>query len=220
MRRPIATTVALVVILVAGASAVGPWLAASDAARAAELVDAAPGRTVIAASQRDEAIAAVPAEATVGVEDPPNDADMTFAMMMIPHHEQAIELSRILAATPGIDEFSRSLAAFIETDQTNEIAAMRAWTEAWHGVGVMNHSGGIMSGMATPEQVAAFDALSGGQAEARFLDLMIAHHRGALTMADEAIAEGSNSYIRSLAKHIAAEQEREIEAMILRRAEL
>jgi uncharacterized protein (DUF305 family) len=220
MRRPIATTVALVVILLAGSTAVGPWLAASDAARAAERVDDAPGRTAIAASERDETVVVMPTPAPVGVEDLPNDADMTFAMMMIPHHEQAIELSRILASTPGIDEFSRSLAAFIETDQTNEITAMRAWTEAWHGVGVMNHGGGVMSGMATPEQIAEFDALSGEEAEARFLDLMIAHHRGALDMADEAIADGANSYIRSLAKHIAAEQEREIEAMILRRADL
>ncbi|ANJ25558.1 DUF305 domain-containing protein [Agromyces aureus] len=226
MRRPIATTVALAVVLVAGAAMVGPRLAAADAARAAERIDGAPGSTVMSASGRAATSdALMPSEAGVdptgAVDDLPNDADMLFAMMMIPHHEQAVELSKLLAATPDIDEFSISLAAFIETDQTKEIAAMHAWLEAWHGVGVMNHAGGgTMAGMATPEQIAEFDSLSGAAAEARFLDLMIAHHRGALAMADDAIADGRNSYIRSLAKHIAAEQEREIAAMTLRLDEL
>ncbi|MGI9824630.1 DUF305 domain-containing protein [Agromyces sp. Marseille-Q5079] len=221
MRRPVATTIALAAILMSGAAVLGPWLAASDRARAEELVDRAPGSTVMAASAREDgSVQPVLGERASGVDDVPNDADMLFAMMMIPHHEQAVELSRILAATPGIDGFSRSLADFIETDQTREITAMQAWIDAWHGVGVMHHGGGLMSGMATPEQIAEFDALSGAEAEARFLDLMIAHHRGALEMADAAIADGANSYIRTLAKHIAAEQEREIEAMILRRGDL
>ncbi|GAA1955930.1 DUF305 domain-containing protein [Agromyces allii] len=226
MRRPIATTVALAVVLVAGAAMIGPRLAAADAARAAERIDGAPGSSVIAASGRagaSDELASTKAgdDPTPVVDDLPNDADLMFAMMMIPHHEQAVELSQLLAATPDVDEFSISLAAFIEVDQTKEIAAMHAWLDAWHGVGVMNHAGGgTMAGMATPEQIAEFDALSGSAAEARFLDLMIAHHRGALAMADDAIADGRNSYIRSLAKHIAAEQEREIAAMLLRRDEM
>lgn len=226
MRRPIATTVALAVVLVGGAALIGPRLAAADAAQATERIDGAPGSTVMAASGRAEASEAlVPSGAADGtaasVDDVPDDADMLFAMMMVPHHEQAVELSRMLAATPGIDGFSTSLAAFIEADQTKEIVAMNAWLDAWHGVGIMNHdSGGAMAGMATPEQIAEFDALSGAAAEARFLELMIAHHRGALAMADDAIADGRNSYIRSLAKHIAAEQEREIAAMTLRLGEL
>jgi len=226
MRRPIATTVALAVVLVAGAAMIGPRLAAVDAALAAERIDGAPGSTVMAASGRAAASdALVPADSTGGtatsVDDVPNDADMMFAMMMVPHHEQAVELSRLLATTPDVDGFSTSLAAFIEADQTKEIVAMNAWLDAWHGVGVMNHEpGGAMSGMATPEQIAELDALSGVAAEARFLELMIAHHRGALAMAEEAIADGRNSYIRSLAKHIAAEQEREIAAMALRLDEL
>ncbi|MET4156447.1 DUF305 domain-containing protein [Agromyces sp. PvR057] len=226
MRRPIATTIALAAVLVAGAAMIGPRLAAADAAQASERIDGAPGSTVMEASGRAAASEArAPAEApdvsATAVDELPNDADMMFAMMMIPHHEQAVELSQLLAATPGIDGFSSSLAAFIEADQTKEIVAMNAWLDAWHGVGVMNHAGGgTMAGMATPEQIAEFDALSGAAAEARFLDLMIAHHRGALAMADDAIADGENSYIRTLAKHIAAEQQREIAAMVLRRDEL
>jgi len=207
MRRPYAAAVSLSVFLLAGAVAIGvQQLPAASAPAVASEVDGA--ATVVASGQRSEQ-----------EEDLPNEADMIFATMMAPHHEQAIELARILAATPGVGLVSTGLAGSIERDQAAEIAQMRAWLDAWHQVGIMDHDhghGATMSGMATPEQIAGLDALSGQAAERRFLELMIAHHTGALEMARTAIAEGTNSFIRTLAKHIAAEQQREIEAMTAR----
>ncbi|SDZ55753.1 DUF305 domain-containing protein [Herbiconiux ginsengi] len=152
-------------------------------------------------------------------DDRPNDADMMFATMMIPHHQQAVELSRILADTAGIDDISVALAAFIERDQGREITDMQAWLDAWRRTGIMrhHHSDGAMAGMANADQVAELAAAEGVHAEQLFLDLMIVHHEGALVMTRQALAAGNNSYIRALAKHVAAEQEREIEAMQARR---
>lgn len=201
MRRPFAAAISLAMLMVTGALFVGAQLVPTAAASSA----ATTAGTSAGAEQDDDG-------------DLPNDADMMFAVMMVPHHEQAIELSRILAATPGIDQFSTALAAFIERDQAREIADMQAWTDAWHRAGIMDHdANGVMAGMATPEQIAALDAAEGLAAEKLFLDLMIAHHEGALVMAKEVVAAGTNSYIRALAKHIASEQEREIEAMRVRR---
>jgi uncharacterized protein (DUF305 family) len=142
---------------------------------------------------------------------------MLFATMMIPHHAQAVQLSALLAATPGIDHTSQALAAFIERDQSQEIERMQAWLDAWHGEGVLDHDhAGTMAGMATPAQIEEFDALEAVAAEKMFLELMIVHHEGALDMAREVIAAGQNTWIRALAKHVASEQQREIEAMTSR----
>ncbi|MEV5071152.1 DUF305 domain-containing protein [Microbacterium sp. LMI12-1-1.1] len=207
MRRPFAASISLAVVLLAGALVVGPQLLLATAAE--DETDAAPApgaAAVVAAAQQDEPVG-----------DEPNEADMVFATMMIPHHQQAVELSRILAATAGIDDTSVALAAFIERDQSAEIVRMQAWLDAWHQAGVLNHEHtGAMAGMATPEQIAQLDALSGVDAERRFLELMIAHHEGALDMTRAVIASGANTWIRALAKHIAGEQQLEIEAMTAR----
>ncbi|WP_019182007.1 DUF305 domain-containing protein [Microbacterium yannicii] len=205
MRRPFATAVSLAAFLVTGALAVGVQL--SPSATATESPPAPDGAgAVFAAAQQEEP-----------VDDVPNEADMGFAAMMIPHHQQAIELSQILAGTPGIGDASTSLAVAIERDQAAEVAQMQAWIDAWHQVGILDHDhSGTMSGMATPEQIAELRDLSGPEAEKRFLELMIFHHEGALDMARTAMAAGHNSFIRALAKHVAAEQQREIEAMTAR----
>ncbi|MCT9819012.1 DUF305 domain-containing protein [Microbacterium sp. W1N] len=210
MRRPLAAAVSAAAVLVTGAllaSALG-WAAGAS-------------RPVAASSDGGAALVVTAAQRDAQVDDVPVEADMVFATMMIPHHAQAVELSRILAATPGIDDTSRALAAFIDRDQSAEIVQMTDWLGAWHQIGVMDHDHtGSMAGMATPEQVAALDALEGVAAEKRFLELMIVHHDGALQMTREVIVAGNNSWIRALAKHVAAEQQREIEAMTARLAVL
>ena len=203
MRRPLAVASTFAAFVVCGALFAGIQLSPAAQASPPAESDRAPGAVI--ATVRDAA------------DDLPNDADMMFAVMMIPHHQQAIQLARILADTAGIGDFSLALAAFIDRDQTREIAEMQDWLDAWHRAGIMSHDGaGLMAGMATPEQLAALEAADGAAAEQLFLDLMIAHHEGALLMTQEVLGQGNNSYIRTLAKHVAAEQEREIEAMRLR----
>ncbi|WP_127792139.1 DUF305 domain-containing protein [Agromyces sp. LHK192] len=225
MRRPLATSISIAAVVLASALGVGVVLAgAPPEAVAGGAAEASRAGGTAGGTAGADGAAAVFAAAQVERDplgDVPNEADLEFATMMIPHHAQAVELSRILAATRGIDQTSAALAAFIERDQGAEIVRMQGWLDAWHETGAVGHEhGGFMSGMATAEQIAEFDALDGVAAERRFLELMIVHHEGALAMTRDAIAAGRNSWIRALAKHIASEQQREIEAMVARLEQL
>lgn len=186
--------------------------------------------------------AAAQASAAVGATQPayPIEADYCYVDAMIPHHEQALALSEIVLAASGVSERTRALADFIVADQTAEIAQMRAWSDAWaralpdaaggasgrggHGAHAVTEPGVIaqgcrhdghaaMKGMATDAQLAAFRSLTGAAAERTFLELMIVHHEGALEMAETAVREGANAFVRSSAKHVLVEQEREVGAM-------
>lgn len=166
----------------------------------------------------------------------PSVIDHCYVEGMIPHHEQALELSELVLGADGVRDRTRALAEFIIVDQSAEIDTMRAWQDAWaraipaegaasghaaHGAS----SGGVpmgcgdhadhsaMKGMATPEQLTALGASEGAQAERLFLELMIVHHEGALEMATTAVTEGSNDFVRTSGKHVLIEQDREIAAM-------
>ncbi|WP_349428413.1 DUF305 domain-containing protein [Microbacterium sp. LWS13-1.2] len=168
----------------------------------------------------------------------PTVEDHCYIEGMIPHHEQALELSRLVLGASGVRERTQALAEFIVADQAAEIETMRAWQNAWRGAipaggssgghdghggtqpaagavpaGCGDHPHTQMKGMASAEQLAALDAAEGGAADRMFLDLMIAHHEGALEMAESAVREGSNAYVRSSGKHVLVEQQREIAAM-------
>ncbi|WP_404434085.1 DUF305 domain-containing protein [Microbacterium lacus] len=178
----------------------------------------------------------------------PVAADYCFIEGMIPHHEQALELSELVLGAADARERTHALAAFIERDQSAEIATMQKWQDAWaaavpaaeaaasapshqsaHAAHSAHETAGkvargcgshidhsLMKGMATPDQLAELEGLArtdGAAADRLFLELMIVHHEGALEMATVAVKEGSNAFVRSTAKHVLIEQEREIAAM-------
>ena len=74
-----------------------------------------------------------------------NQADMQFAHMMIPHHQQAIEMSDIILGKQGIDPRVVDLATQIKAAQGPEIEKMQVWMDQW-GMGGMSDMPG-MSGM-------------------------------------------------------------------------
>jgi uncharacterized protein (DUF305 family) len=169
----------------------------------------------------------------------PTALDHCYIEGMIPHHAQALELSGLVLGATGVPERTRALAEFIVADQSAEIETMRAWQEAWrqavpaggaaasqghdvHGAaaatdavptGCGDHAHTGMKGMASPDQLAALDAAEGEVADRMFLELMIAHHEGAVEMATRAVTEGSNAFVRSSGKHVLVEQKSEIAAM-------
>lgn len=189
-----------------------------------------PASAPVAAANVDSAVTDAATAAFPTVED------HCYIEGMIPHHEQALELSSLVLGASGVGERTRALAEFIVADQSAEIQTMRAWQDAWRqaipagavtggghadhapasgavpsGCGDHGHTG--MRGMATPEQLAALDAAESVAAERLFLELMIVHHEGALDMATRAVTEASNAFVRSSGKHVLVEQAREIEAM-------
>jgi uncharacterized protein (DUF305 family) len=70
-----------------------------------------------------------------------------------------------------------------------------------------------MPGLATAEQIAALQASTGVEAERQFLELMIAHHQGAVDMADAVLARAESRVVLSLAQSIVNSQQAEIELM-------
>jgi len=139
-----------------------------------------------------------------------NDVDVQFAQMMIPHHEQAVEMAT-LAETRASDPEVVDLAAQIKAAQDPEIETMTGWLDAWgEPVEMEGHDGMDMNGMATDEEMAELEAAEGAAFDALFVHHMITHHQGAITMAEEEIAEGENAEAKALAAAIAETQAEEV----------
>lgn len=143
-----------------------------------------------------------------------NDADVMFAQMMIPHHEQAIEMSDIaLDPTVGASDVVKSLAARIKAAQDPEITTMKAFLTSWKkGLtpdSSMDHSGS-MSGMLSAEDITKLSTLRGAEFDRAWMTGMIAHHEGAIEMAKEVLEDGKDTAVNTLATAVVAAQDTEI----------
>lgn len=142
-----------------------------------------------------------------------NMADQMFVMMMIPHHQQAIEMADIVLETAGVDQRVLDLAQQIKDAQGGEIQTMEGWLDSW-GVafrvpGGMSHGDGMMS----DDDMDDLEAANGSEAARLFLEQMIVHHEGAIDMAQGAVNHGKNADVIALAERIIASQTEEITTM-------
>lgn len=152
---------------------------------------------------------------------PHNDADVMFATMMIPHHQQAIEMSDILLAKTGIAAQVQDLATKIKAAQAPEITQMSGWLTGWGanpsatGMGGMPGMPGMSGGdgMMSQADMDAFKNADGAQAQKMFLTGMIAHHQGAVAMAQTELSQGQNTGAKKLAQAIIDAQNAEITQM-------
>ena len=172
-----------------------------------------------------------------------NKADMMFANMMIPHHQQAIEMSDLVLAKQGMDPRVVELAEQIKDAQGPEIAQMQGWLDGWNmdmndmpghggmadmpghggmadmpghgGMGDMPGMGGMgmMDGMLSPAEMQALRDAQGVVADKLFLTGMIKHHEGAITMAQDEIKNGVFPEAVALSKVIVESQQEEIDTM-------
>ncbi|MBG0830152.1 DUF305 domain-containing protein [Planomonospora sp. ID67723] len=143
-----------------------------------------------------------------------NDADVAFAQMMIPHHEQAVEMAE-LAETRAADAEVKELAAKIKAAQDPEIATMTGWLTSWGKDAVPHggHGGHGMPGMMTEEDMTKLQQAKGAEFDRMFAELMIVHHRGAIEMARTEQSQGANPEVKQLARTIETAQQAEIEQM-------
>ena len=146
-------------------------------------------------------------------------ADIAFAQLMIPHHQQAIEMADLALERPTSSEVN-ALAQQIKGAQDPEIALMRGWLEAWGASLEMedDHSGhdmgGLtMSGMMTEEDMAALAAAEGAEFDRMWVTMMIAHHEGAVAMAQDVLATTADPQVRALAQAVIEGQTAEIATM-------
>ncbi|MFN4298038.1 MAG: DUF305 domain-containing protein [Brevundimonas sp.] len=156
--------------------------------------------------------------------------DVRFMQDMIPHHQQAVEMAALVAGRTNHREIVE-IAARIDASQADEIAFMRGWLlgrgqqapdpaadphaghHGHHGQGA-DHS--TMAGMATPEQMARLAAAEGVDFDRLFLELMVAHHEGAIQMVDHLLSRSGSAYDPVLFEFVADirnEQQGEIRRM-------
>ena len=147
-------------------------------------------------------------------------ADVRFMQGMIGHHAQALEMAALVPERTDREDM-RLLAKRIDVSQADEIKMMQRWLEA-RGQEVpgphAHHAPGasMMPGMLTAEEMSRLAAAKGDSFDRLFLELMIKHHEGALTMVKELYATpgaGQESEMYGFASDVDADQRMEIRRM-------
>ncbi len=144
-----------------------------------------------------------------------NANDVMFAQGMIPHHSQAVEMASLaLTSDRGASDEVRDLARRIESAQDPEIEQMTEWLISWDQPLDMPAMDGMeMDGMVASDELDALAKLEGTQFEAEWTRLMIAHHEGAIAMAEAEIESGLNEDAIALAENIVTTQQTEVDEL-------
>ena len=140
--------------------------------------------------------------------------DVMFAQMMIPHHEQAVEMADMALDPDASSSVEvRELAVDVKATQDPEIETMRGWLDAWGAPqepsGGMDHDSGMMS----QGDMGALASAEGAEFDRMWLTMMIEHHEGAITMAQDVLATTQDQEVKALAEAIITAQEAEIATM-------
>ncbi len=165
-----------------------------------------------------------------GADVKPSEVDIGFAQDMIVHHQQAVLMAAYTREHAGSGEI-RTLAGAIDSAQQREIGQMTGWLQSWgkptasdrvpmswmtdEMPGHMNHDvdAGSMPGMASPAEMDRLVNLTGKRLDTQFLRLMTRHHEGGLPMAKDAATHARAGYVRSAARTMILDQQREIDQM-------
>ena len=156
-----------------------------------------------------------------------NEADVAFATAMIEHHAQAIQMANFTIGREGIDTRVAELAEEIRVEQTQEIDAMSEWLRAWgepvpetgfatgdsHSHETEGYAGddhGDMPGMMSGSDLAQLAEAPDADFESMWIEMMIAHHEGAITMAQGVQDDGQHDGIAELAADIESVQQVEV----------
>jgi uncharacterized protein (DUF305 family) len=146
--------------------------------------------------------------------------DVKFMQGMIHHHAQAIDMVKLLVTRTQSEDMKR-FALRIELSQDDEIKMMRRWLEV-RGQEVpgehAHHMPGapMMPGMLSKAEMDRLAAAKGPEFDRLFLEGMIKHHAGAITMVQELFATpgaGQDSEIYAFASDVDADQRMEIDRM-------
>lgn len=153
-------------------------------------------------------------DASNGAADEHNDVDVHFLGMMVPHHEQAIEMSDVLLASDVDDAQVRDLAQRIKDGQERENDQMRAWADEWGIDEDMDlHSNHIANGMFNPDQLKEFRALKGEELRTTFLEWMHYHHAHVIDMTQGEVDGGEFAPLKDMAREMIDVQTAEMAEM-------
>jgi len=192
-------------------------------------------RRIAVAAATGLALVAVVAYVTLQAREPgpdttPSEVDIGFAQDMIVHHQQAVLMAAYTREHARSDEI-RALAGVIDSAQQREIGQMTGWLQGWRkplqsdrlpmtwmADDMPDHmhddlGAGSMPGMASPAELDRLVNLTGKPLDVQFLRLMTRHHRGGLPMAKDAANRARTEYVRSAARMMIGDQQREIDQM-------
>jgi uncharacterized protein (DUF305 family) len=196
---------------------------------ATTLPDAAPvepGPRVVSPGAPGEASRTITAAEAAAMPQPVHTAaDVAFMQGMIEHHAQALRMTQMVQARTERQDI-RLLALRIEVSQADEIRLMRQWLlkrgeDAPDPLAHAGHAGhgadhAMMPGMLTEAEFVRLEAATGPGFERLFLELMIRHHAGAITMVEQLFATdgaGQESELYQFATDVDADQRMEIDRM-------
>jgi uncharacterized protein (DUF305 family) len=131
--------------------------------------------------------------------------------MMIPHHQQAIDISN-LAMKASSDPELLELAKIIARDQAAEIKQMKAWLKDAGASEDMGHSMDGMGGMLNADELAALSAATGKEFDTLWLKGMTEHHDGAIHMT-QMIEDAQNVDIKAFGAKVIKDQSEQIAQM-------
>jgi len=140
--------------------------------------------------------------------------DLQFLDTMSGHHQAAIEMARPVETKAQHAEL-KELARNIIREQEREISQMKGWREQWFKdkPPAMNmEMPGMMDAMKGMD-MKGLNAATGNAFDLMFIDMMTAHHQGAVTMAREALTRAEHPEIKRLAQQIIDAQAKEIAQM-------
>ncbi|AVH55761.1 MULTISPECIES: DUF305 domain-containing protein [Streptomyces] len=145
-----------------------------------------------------------------------NAADVAFAKGMIPHHRQAVRMAD-LAHGRARSAQTTKLAEDIKKAQGPEIETLSGWLTSWGeevpAEGAMDHSMHDTGGMMTTAEMDELQKASGKAFDTAFMEMMIKHHEGAVSMAKTEQADGSYAPAKKMAGQIISSQTAEIDKM-------
>ena len=143
-----------------------------------------------------------------------NGTDVHFLGMMVPHHQQAIDMSDVLLDSDVDDAQVRDLAQRIKDGQERENEQMNAWADEW-GIDrdMEGHSKHIANGMFPPEQMEEFAQLRGDDLRTAFLEMMHFHHAHVIKMTQGEVDGGAYEPLREMAKEMIEVQTAEMGEM-------
>ena len=154
----------------------------------------------------------------------PADAtyDLRFLDAMVVHHQGAVTMAETALKHSQRPEI-RQLAEAILASQRREIDQMQAWRQTWYpqasSTPIMYHAE-MAHDMPMTGEMAAAMRMDGDLGPAdqdfdrRFIDAMVPHHQGALTMATDLQVKTQRPELKALAADIITVQTREIEQML------
>jgi uncharacterized protein (DUF305 family) len=147
-----------------------------------------------------------------------NQADITFATDMIPHHRQAVQMAD-MALSQATNADVKTLAQAIKAAQDPEIVQMSGWLAGWQqpvpaasssGMGGMGGMGQTGVGMMSDADMTSLGKATGAAFDRMWVSMMIRHHQGAVSMATTEESTGQNPDAKKLAQSIITSQTAQI----------